>query len=189
MSYNNLTWNSTIMSQVPVGSGNWKKYWKKYESNSCTGLVGWQNGSFDDSSWAVVSDVSTDFWNSCDDCDMYLRRVFYVYNTAPASLTVSSDDGHWLYVNGVLVGQCGAGCHGGGTCSQGYDVSSYLNKGRNVIAVQCSEHGGGEVCSVTSSTLNISGVTAAAVIPAPNQTTNVYYLNFELVEINSRYLV
>ncbi|MCD6229962.1 MAG: DUF2341 domain-containing protein, partial [Candidatus Diapherotrites archaeon] len=132
-------------------SGNWEVGWKYYRSASCTGPLDWTSVGFDDSTWTDLPDASVDYWASCDDCDWYMRKRVFVTSVGSSSVRVTSDDGQWVYSgNGSYIGHCGGGCHGSNTCVNTWDVTSGLSKGDNVVAVQCSERGGGEVCTVNS---------------------------------------
>jgi len=81
---------------------------------------------------------------------MYIRKKFILPSVSTSTVTVVSDDGQWVYANGTQKNNCGcSSCHCSGTCTTTTDVTSALRVGENVIAVWCTEAGGGETCQVT----------------------------------------
>ena len=106
---------------------------------------GWNE--FPTSGWNVRSgDWYTDNWGDCTDCDYYAKILLNITSFSKVKIQIASDDGQWLWVNGVYVGHCGANCHAGGTCTKEWDISSYLSEGSNEIRIWCSEHDGAEYC-------------------------------------------
>ena len=125
-------------------------------TSSCTGTTDgagnpWYTSAFDDSAWTSLSPpVSNDIPTPGD---RFYRGSFWVEWRASASVSFSSDDGIWVYVNGVFVGHWGGNCHSPGCvnksgCSNNssvaaVDVSAYIQAGENVIAVQVSNGSNG----------------------------------------------
>jgi murein DD-endopeptidase MepM/ murein hydrolase activator NlpD len=94
----------------------------------------WYETGFDDSSWtdALIPDNGT----IPSGQDRYYRLNYHVAEPTSTEVTLSSDDGTWLYVNGQLVGQWGGDCQGeGGADGVVVDIGGYLQAGDNVIAV------------------------------------------------------
>ena len=94
----------------------------------------WFEVEFDDSPWTDVQlpDSSTIPTGQ----DRYYRLHYDVAEPITTEVTLSTDDGAWLYVNGQLVGQWGGDCQGeGGAEGAVVDIGTYLLPGDNLIAV------------------------------------------------------
>jgi murein DD-endopeptidase MepM/ murein hydrolase activator NlpD len=105
----------------------------------CTGPIdaggrSWYELEFDDSSWTGVS--LPDSGTIPSGQDRYYRLLYDVAEPTTTEMTLSTDDGAWLYVNGQLVGQWGGDCQGeGGADRAAVDIGAYLQPGDNLIAI------------------------------------------------------
>ncbi|NOQ56037.1 MAG: DUF2341 domain-containing protein, partial [Nanohaloarchaea archaeon] len=141
--------------------GDWKSDWKYYTSSSCTGPANWEKISFDDSGWVNLADASLDSWPNGGPMDWYMRKKIFITSVSTSSITIQSDDGQWSYAgDGTYIGHCGGACHGSGTCTNAWTITSTLKKGDNVVAIQCSEQTSspqwGEVCLVNAFSISNS---------------------------------
>ncbi|MBN1135444.1 MAG: M23 family metallopeptidase [Anaerolineae bacterium] len=94
----------------------------------------WYEAEFDDSSWTVVALPDSGAIPSGQ--DRYYRLRYHVAEPTNTEITLSTDDGAWLYVNGQLVGQWGGDCQGeGGAEDVAIDIGVYLQPGDNLVAV------------------------------------------------------
>lgn len=130
--------------------GNWYENWKMAQNTTCNG-GGFEQYTFNDYSWTTLATVNTDFWPSCDNCDIYVRKKFMLPSVSTSTVTVASDDGQWVYANGTQKNNCGcSSCHCSGPCTATTDVTSALRVGENVVATRCTEAASGETCQVNS---------------------------------------
>ena len=94
----------------------------------------WYEADFDDSSWTNLSLPDSGAIPSGQ--DRYYRLHYNAIEPAGTEITLYTDDGAWLYVNGQLAGQWGGDCQGeGGTEGVVVDIGAYLRPGDNLIAV------------------------------------------------------
>jgi murein DD-endopeptidase MepM/ murein hydrolase activator NlpD len=94
----------------------------------------WYEAEFDDSLWTTV--LLPDGGTIPGGQDRYYRLQYHVAEPTGTEVTLSSDDGAWLYVNGQLVGQWGGDCQGEGMADGVVvDIGAYLQAGDNLIAV------------------------------------------------------
>lgn len=123
----------------------------------------WTKTEFDDSSWGSSSakwannpcsannsyycvpgrmnacTVSCKDWmwygDSCDNCSRYFRTgIIIPGDVESASIRLSADDAYWLYVNGNPAGSEVLGI--AYMKAEPYDISKYLHKGPNTIAIK-----------------------------------------------------
>jgi len=125
-----------VLTPVVAAGETWKA---SPVGEDCAGPIDldgrpWYEAEFDDSPWTDVSlpDSSTIPGGQ----DRYYRLHYDVAGPTSTEVTLSSDDGAWLYVNGQLVGQWGGDCLGEGM-AEGVvvDIGAYLQPGDNLIAV------------------------------------------------------
>ncbi|MBN2095598.1 MAG: hypothetical protein JW727_06115 [Candidatus Aenigmarchaeota archaeon] len=153
MYYGNATVSTTSNFAGTFDSlPDWKTIWTRTQNSACSGPSGWTNVGYDDSPWTAITDVSADFWNQCEDCDMYIRTKIMLPSVSASTISVLSDDGQWVYAgDGTYIRNCGCGsCHCPGTCSSSATITSGLRVGENAIAIWCTEHQVAETCSVTA---------------------------------------
>jgi murein DD-endopeptidase MepM/ murein hydrolase activator NlpD len=94
----------------------------------------WYEAEFDDSFWADLPLPDNNTIPSGQ--DRYYRLHYHISELTTTEVTLSTDDGVWLYVNGQLAGQWGGDCQGeGGADGALVDISAYLQPGDNLIAV------------------------------------------------------
>lgn len=73
---------------------------------------------------------------------VYFRKVFFIdKNIKLSSVYISVDGRYQLFINGKFVGRGPARCHPLWQYVDLYDVSSYLKKGNNIIAVLVHSYG------------------------------------------------
>jgi len=127
---------------------------------STTSVEGWENSDFDDSAWLnasspnpnngghdtslVSSDsdiVATSMWSNGANSSVFLRKSFQLENYAIESAIIYSvgDDDRKIYVNGILVDSDMDRLAGPYLKT---DIKTYLQKGKNVIAVHGIDYGG-----------------------------------------------
>ena len=118
----------------------------------------WYEIDFDDIYWSPI--YLPDYnWN-CTDCDRFYRGYFKALddnlNLNDYYLKIKSDDGIWIYINGIYVGHWGGDIHQGGKVNiilpddipgDSYKadpiyITDKLVSGKNVIAIHVSEHKG-----------------------------------------------
>ena len=114
---------------------------------------GWEALPFDDSWWSTVEELdfgnpdrisnmdSRAKWiwhphaqNSYNVPFFFRKKLELASRPSVASITISVDDGYYLYVNGSSVGS-DAGWHAWEVAEK-YDIASFLMNGENVIAVK-----------------------------------------------------
>jgi len=132
----------------------------------------WYDQAFDDYAWSPTT-LPNDNNFGCNVCDRFYRHWFeYPSADRTIKLSVKSDDGLWLYVNGKPAGHWGGNCHGEGCVNRPgcfynasvppIDITPYLQVGWNLISAHVSEAGGGELfdCTILNEPLatNLSGV-------------------------------
>jgi murein DD-endopeptidase MepM/ murein hydrolase activator NlpD len=108
----------------------------------CAGLVdangyAWYDPGFDDSSWTDLQlpDINTLSRRQ----DRFYRLHYEVVEPSTTEIRLFSDDGLWLYVNGLSVGHWGGECQDTGNVDgELVDIGSYLQPGENVIAAHVS---------------------------------------------------
>jgi len=107
----------------------------------------WYETEFDDSPWTDVS--LPDNGTIPSGQDRYYRLRYYVAEPTGTEVSLSSDDGAWLYVNGQLAGQWGGDCQGeGGADGVVVEIGAYLQAGDNLIAVHVHNGPGGSAFDV-----------------------------------------
>lgn len=116
----------------------------------------WFQTAFNDAEWQTIALPDFNTWN-CDNCDRYYRGYLDLpTDFGKITASFASDDGLWLYVNGVLINNWGAACHQFGCVNNPYrcgtnvmvdplDITSYLHPGLNLIAVHVSDAGWDEI--------------------------------------------
>ncbi|MBU2552797.1 MAG: hypothetical protein KKB20_30580, partial [Proteobacteria bacterium] len=120
---------------------------------SCDGPIdslghSWFEADFDDGQWVSIQ-LPDENWG-CSNCDRFYRYAFDMQDVPDSVfLSVSSDNGLWLYVNGHSMGHWGGGCHEDGCTNrdctwsesvQPLDITSFLHIGQNLIAAHVSEY-------------------------------------------------
>jgi len=124
----------------------------------------WFEVEFDDSPWTDVQlpDSSTIPTGQ----DRYYRLHYDVAEPITTEVTLSTDDGAWLYVNGQLVGQWGGDCQGeGGAEGAVVDIGTYLLPGDNLIAVHVHNGPGDSLFNLLFPESALPAPTAVPVIP------------------------
>jgi len=106
--------------------------------------------------WATVTLPSPNVTSSCDYCDFYFRKSINVPGSViNASYKFRSDDSMEFWVNEYNISKFGlchvSGCQPSGSCTGSADneavwrnITSYLSKGNNIVAVHVSGCGGQE---------------------------------------------
>lgn len=117
--------------------------------------TGWTATDFSENGWQDIALPNKNGWG-CDNCYRRYRGTFYldgVNNSAKVSLT--SDDGIWVYVNGRYLGHWGGDssnpllCVNSVSCFKSQTVGDlavggYLKQGKNVISAIVYDGGGSE---------------------------------------------
>lgn len=102
--------------------------------------------------WSNLISMPDRDWG-CENCDRYYRGYFYVSSIKTFAknylLSINSDDGIWIYINGNYAGHLGGAIHQQGCVNMTWcwenrsvkpiNINEYLIKGKNVIAVHVSE--------------------------------------------------
>ena len=127
----------------------------------------WYEAGFEDSAWTGLS--LPDSGTIPSGQDRYYRLHYHVAELTGTEVTISTDDGAWLYVNGQLVGQWGGGCQGeGGAEDAVIDIGAYLLPGENLIAVHVHNGPGDSVFNLTfPASASPSPTAAPTALPAP----------------------
>ncbi len=171
-----------LLSQVSVVQADWAVYdpilamgetWKASPvGEDCAGPVdeggrSWYEAEFDDSSWTDVSLPDSSTIPSGQ--DRYYRLHYHVAEPTNTEITLSTDDGAWLYVNGQLVGQWGGDCQGeGGAEDAVIDIGAYLQLDDNLIAVHVHNGPGDSVFNFSfPASASPSPTAAPTALPAP----------------------
>lgn len=111
----------------------------------------WYQYSYKDY-WSNLISMPDRDWG-CENCDRYYRGYFYVSSIKTFAknylLSINSDDGIWIYINGEYYGHIGGAIHQQGCVNmtwcwenrniQPFNINKYLIAGKNVIAVHVSE--------------------------------------------------
>ena len=128
-----------------------------WKASSTVSSTEWFKPDFDDSSWSssvgrwpsnpciqycgkmTSCELTCIDWmwynKSCSNCEVYFRKTINLPDEImSATLQITADNYYWLYVNGNYIGS--------DTTKQGYqkpesyDITSYLNGGKNIIAIK-----------------------------------------------------
>jgi len=117
---------------------------------------GWEALDFDDSSWKNVAAPSTglcpaevpplgeplNIWSQPSEVaefqTIYVRKTFTIDTPKSGKIDLDVDDDFDLYVNGSLVGRNWDSLAG----QSSYDISGYLETGKNVIAIKAADTAG-----------------------------------------------
>ena len=116
-----------------------EREWKYYDSETCGDITDsegryWYEPEFDDSEWdtTFVSRWTKDEFSQ----NRFYRKTFELkHGPVKAELFFEAEDGIWIYVNGEFVKHEGAECYGVGHASGVVDITEYLRKGNNTIAI------------------------------------------------------
>jgi len=153
---------------VIATDGTWKA---SPVAEDCAGPIdadgrSWFEPGFDDSLWVGL--LLPDRGTIPSGQDRYYRLHYSVSEQAATELTLSTDDGAWLYVNGQLVGQWGGDCQGeGGADSAAIDIGAFLQPGDNLIAVHVHNGPGDSLFSFLSPVAPTPSLPSPTALPVP----------------------
>jgi len=114
----------------------------------------WNEPPFDDSGWLTTLLPDENTW-ACDMCDRFYRSKFTLTSFRRVTIRFASDDSIEIWINGSLVGRWGPGCQQGGCVNNPrgicaintdvapVDITRFLIRGSNALAVHVSTAGGG----------------------------------------------
>lgn len=146
--------NSAVSSASTFGIfntiSNWSAVtWRKSQHSTCPWSGGWESLGYNDSLWTIANNPN--FISACDYCDVYARLKFMLPSTTTGTFSVSSDDEHGVYINGVTIYD--GGCRVSATEDRNYSQSFVI--GENILALHGSEYAGDEYLGISN--ISISG--------------------------------
>ena len=160
--------DSPAYNPVIATDGTWKA---SPVAEDCAGPIdadgrSWFEPGFDDSLWVDL--LLPDRGTIPTGQDRYYRLHYSVSEQAATELTLSTDDGAWLYVNGQLVEKWGGDCQGeGGADSAAIDIGAFLQPGDNLIAVHVHNGPGDSLFSFLSPVAPTPSPPSPTALPVP----------------------
>jgi hypothetical protein len=141
-------WSWKAYSAIPPNSTDWTEanyddtFWWNVDAPHKTKLAPTEIKNMENTRAQWIWSASS----GGDDVFVYFRKTFWLTKEpTSAFIRITADDDYWLYVNGIFVG---ADSHYFDDAPEGhwktaeiYDVTQFLNAGKNVIAVKVYDWG------------------------------------------------